>query len=227
MSILPPPSLTQLEAVVQLAHAYLEQSDDMEAEAYDLCRTAVDHTRQWAESKPAILMPPTATPTGPDDQPTVQDLRTLVSLLNIWMPSEQVPAQASITLQKVQNWVTWLEQATPQDEIGMAADLLTYHGYKNPLGLHGEQVEPMLVISTSHIDEATAEALEKGATFGLVVYRKAGDGWWIYVGELSGEPTTEPDCLTECIQAAIDAGCVWLCIDMDAALHETLPTYAW
>lgn len=165
--------------------------------------------------------------TIPDEQPTVEDLRVLTSLLAVWMPSEQVPAKASITLQKVQNWVTWLEQATAQDEIGLAADLLQYHGIQNPLGVQSEYVEPAFVISTAHIDEATAEVLGSGKTFGLVVYPKGSDGWWIYVGELSGEPTTEPDCLTECIQAAIDAGCVWLCLDMDASLHETLPTYVW
>lgn len=169
-------------------------------------------------------------------EPSVADLQMLISLLNTWMPDEKSMIElhgeegtekVMTTIMQTQDWLNALETLTPQDEIGMAADLLNYHGYKNPLGLHGEQVEPMLVISTAHIDEATAEALEKGATFGLVVYRKAGDGWWIYVGELSGEPTTEPDCLTECIQAAVDAGCSWLCIDMDAALHETLPTYAW
>ena len=161
-------------------------------------------------------------------EPSIADLRMLVSLLNVWMPAKEITPETSAVILNAQEWLDALEGLTSADEIGLAAETLTYHGYKNPLGVKHECVEPAFVISTAHITEDVANALGGGHPLGLVVYPKGGDGWWIWVGDEALDKVENlPASLFECIMAARAAECVWLCIDMDATIHDDLPTYAW
>ena len=161
--------------------------------------------------------------TLPVVEPTISELRHLLHF-------SAVAATGSISriflIEKVANWINHLEKLTSADEIGLAAEVLTYHGYKNPLGVVSDHVEPMFVISTAHLDENTANRLEQGEQFDLAVYSKAGAGWFVYVGETNFYKAI-PVALFNCVMAARAAKCVWLCIDMDATIHDDLPTYAW
>lgn len=104
-------------------------------------------------------------------------------------------------------------------------------------------VEPMLVVSTAHVREATAKLLEahcrretratdpwaKHPALLATVFAKGDVGWFIHV------PTTVPDALGwglppdlhECMVYARARGCDWLCLDNAAPVVEGLTEYDW
>lgn len=117
-------------------------------------------------------------------------------------------------LGKVWNWVKLLQKATPEDHVRLANDTL------NSSGL---DVASMVTVSTGHISEDTAKNLEANVA-DLGAYSKGEYGWLIYAGD--DRKSTDPS-LQACIAYAQSLGCVWLCLDRDGAVVESLPQYDW
>lgn len=95
----------------------------------------------------------------------------------------------------------------------------------------------MITISSAHITEETAKALDKEPVtnkYGLSVYNKSDYGWFIYLPENirksddkeSSEEETLPKDLKACIKFADNKECEWLCIDFDGP-EVDLPIYEW
>ena len=102
---------------------------------------------------------------------------------------------------------------------------------KNTAGERGDgaEIEKMCVMSTAHISEKTADALDGGyGPAGLVFYEKEGCGWFIYTTPFEeDEDDPVPDDLLLCLLYARNRGCRWLCLDRDAKKVDGLPDYNW
>lgn len=85
----------------------------------------------------------------------------------------------------------------------------------------------VLTLSTCHIREETARALDECAYTELVIYKKERFGWWIYIPRYWQDIIKNvPDDLAACIELAADNCCEWLCLDRDGKV-EDLPSYDW
>jgi hypothetical protein len=89
-----------------------------------------------------------------------------------------------------------------------------------------KNIEAVFTISTAHISQETAEALNGGSTFNLIVNDKGQLGWWFYVADHASWSVV-PDDLKACLQMALNLGCSWLCLDQDAAQVENLEIWEW
>ena len=93
----------------------------------------------------------------------------------------------------------------------------------------------MLTLSTAHIKETTAEAIEKRYDSHLCnwpdelsIYNKEEFGWWIHLPDDSVENLCNvPGDLAACLNLAEENGCEWLCLDCDGLIATCLPTYEW
>jgi hypothetical protein len=97
-------------------------------------------------------------------------------------------------------------------------------------------VEPILVLSTAHVTEATAKQLTED-TITLVSVRPFGDdGWLVYVptdAAIWAELDTEaekgemPQELLTVLKFAHELKCVWVLLDSAALEVSDLPTFDW
>lgn len=94
------------------------------------------------------------------------------------------------------------------------------------------EISKMLTISTAHITEETADALNKSvygleSCIDLCVYEKKGYGFFIHIPEDWEEKRNIPMDLQACVKLADVNGCIWLCLDRDAETVNQLPVYEW
>ncbi|MGE5510371.1 MAG: hypothetical protein ACM31O_03855 [Bacteroidota bacterium] len=89
-------------------------------------------------------------------------------------------------------------------------------------------VEPMLTISTAHLTPATARALEhRRGEIALTIFDKGDYGWLIHIDTSEPIATSVPADLAALLGYARGLGCVWLCLDRDAATHPEIATFDW
>lgn len=93
-------------------------------------------------------------------------------------------------------------------------------------------IQKMLDLSTAHITENTADALNEGYDFNLVIYPKAEYGWFIHVPDEEFFEDEEkvfdlPTDLVRLIDIARVKECTWIMLDRDGSIHDNLPTYIW
>lgn len=84
-------------------------------------------------------------------------------------------------------------------------------------------IEPMLVLSTSHITEATCNVLLP--EYAGPAWPKGGYGWFVYVPE--DEDAELPLDLRACLALARQKGAFWVMFDRDELAIDELPTYEW
>lgn len=169
------------------------------------------------------------------NEPTVDEIKHVVSLANSYLEGiepedEDQPTEWEwSTLEKINEWANAIENLKPIDEVNLAIELLQKHN-KLPLFLKAleadKQIESALTISTAHITQATAEELNDGNNFDLIVNDKGQSGWWIYVADHASWAKV-PDDLKKCLQAAKALGCPWLCLDQDAGQVDGLEVWDW
>ncbi|MCO5157841.1 MAG: hypothetical protein M9945_14025 [Aquamicrobium sp.] len=131
-------------------------------------------------------------------------------------------------IQKVREWAAALEHLDEESQVQLALDVLKKHGMPAaPLGPNAMHVETCLTVSTAHISALTAEYLNAGETFDLIVFDKGGYGWWFFVGDLPEDTSQVPQDLLAAINVARELGCPWLCLDQAADQLDDLPAYEW
>lgn len=102
------------------------------------------------------------------------------------------------------------------------------------------EIQKILTLSTAHISENTAKRLETDPddnNLGLVVYPKAGYGFFIYIPYIpNGTKTLPPqdwfkedfpEELYNCIVLAAELGCDILCFDQDGNEYPFLKSFDW
>lgn len=94
------------------------------------------------------------------------------------------------------------------------------------------EISRMLVISTAHITEGTADALNESvygyeSGIDLCVHEKKDYGFFIHIPEDWKEERGLPPDLQACMELAGGNGCGWLCLDRDAETVSCLPVYEW
>ena len=95
------------------------------------------------------------------------------------------------------------------------------------------EIDKMITISTGHIKEDTALALEREVKYELnkiplSIYNKAEFGWFIFVPDKNDfEEENIPNDLLDCINFAIKHDYNWLCLDCDGLIVPDLKTYDW
>lgn len=96
-----------------------------------------------------------------------------------------------------------------------------------------DAIVSMLMISTAHITEKTAEIMENGSFENLAVYAKEQYGFFVPVpaGSLLYEGSNYqaelPEDLFACLKYAAEQNCCWLMLDRDYETVSGLPTYDW
>jgi len=83
--------------------------------------------------------------------------------------------------------------------------------------------ETMLVVSTAHIEQTTAEWLDEqvkygGSSNGLIVFPKREYGWFIYVNldqEFCLDEIEISEDLRKVLKLTAEEGCCWLCLDRE------------
>jgi hypothetical protein len=95
------------------------------------------------------------------------------------------------------------------------------------------EIHKMLVLSTSHVSQTTADLLPRNH-----IDMISGDhqdwwptfsreeGWVFYVGELKSYKDAPSD-LFFVVKYAMSHGCVWLMFDRDGETVDNLKTYEW
>ncbi len=91
-----------------------------------------------------------------------------------------------------------------------------------PLDTATAAIEPMLVLSTSHLTDATCNVFLPG--YDGPAWPKGPYGWFVYVPEDDGEL---PDDLKACLALARQKGAFWVMFDRDEVDIDELPTYEW
>lgn len=97
------------------------------------------------------------------------------------------------------------------------------------------ETHKMLVLSTAHLTEKTAKAIEEAAeelppfcTIDWAPSFMRAEGWIWYVGEENPVVTRPfPDEFAALFSLAMENGCTWLMLDRDADPADNLPTYEW
>lgn len=91
-----------------------------------------------------------------------------------------------------------------------------------------DEIQKVLVLSTSHLTKATADLLTSGAD-GLPVFFDKGEyGWWVHVPERTKDLRDEcPEDLRKVIIYAHRLDCCWVCLDRDGDANPNLPTWEW
>jgi hypothetical protein len=118
--------------------------------------------------------------------------------------------------------------ADPKKKITLANEVLS----ENKLAT----VEPILVLSTAHVTEATAKQLTED-TIALVSVRPFGDdGWLVYVPtdpaiwaelDTEAEKGEMPQELLTMLKFARELKCVWVLLDSAALEVSDLPSFDW
>lgn len=92
------------------------------------------------------------------------------------------------------------------------------------------EISKMLMLSTCHITEKTADWLKTDTD--LVVfekYKKSEYGWFIYVfiDGIEEYLTGVPDDLATILRYAAKLECVWICLESEGDINHELPVYVW
>ena len=96
-----------------------------------------------------------------------------------------------------------------------------------------DAIVSMLMISTAHISEETAEVMEGEGFENLATYAKGQFGFFVPVPatsmlyEGSNYQAELPEDLCACLKYAAEQGCCWLMLDRDYETVSGLPTYDW
>lgn len=92
------------------------------------------------------------------------------------------------------------------------------------------EISKMLTLSTTHMSLKTAQSMEKGEDFGLVIYEKLDYGWFILVDPEvldADESGVIPADLYHLLHVAKNHDCRWLDLDCDGNVEPDLPAYDW
>lgn len=107
------------------------------------------------------------------------------------------------------------------------------------------EIEKVLVLSTAHISEKTANIIDGGKGINGISAYPFKYGVFVYIGDIKAEKITDnkiektnlfksgqmlcsvPPELIECICKASEKGCQWILFDRDAGEDERLDTFAW
>jgi hypothetical protein len=99
------------------------------------------------------------------------------------------------------------------------------------------EIAKMLVLSTSHLTEKTAKALEEAAeelppfcTINWAPTFTRDEGYVWYVGEenpVVAAGNSYPEEFAALFSLAMENGCNWLMFDRDGDTVDNLPTYEW
>jgi hypothetical protein len=95
------------------------------------------------------------------------------------------------------------------------------------------EVTKMLTLSTAHITEQTARALDNepdSDKLNLCVYPKSEFGWYIAITDNIDEIINDkgmPEDLADAIRLTKDLDCKTLCFDCDCEPLSYLKTYSW
>lgn len=143
---------------------------------------------------------------------------------------EPISDTEKAAVENAREWLEALSNLSPEDEIAMARDVLKKHGLKVRTGVEGlvtldtdtTPFDIILTVSTVHITPELAEAMNGGETFGTILFDKGEHGWFIYA---KSSTCTDP-LLSDLLSFAADHGAVWLCIDVDGTIVETLTDYS-
>lgn len=84
-------------------------------------------------------------------------------------------------------------------------------------------IEPLLVLSTAHLEEQTCNGWLHSAPF--AAFAKGDYGWFVYVTD--DEPDDLPADLRGCLALARTLHCDWVMFDCDADIVAVLPVYRW
>ncbi|MDG5973353.1 hypothetical protein JAGODDHD_04123 [Sphingomonas paucimobilis] len=84
-------------------------------------------------------------------------------------------------------------------------------------------IEPMLVLSTSHLTDATCNVFLPG--YDGPAWPKGAYNWFVYAPE--DDDGELPEDLKVCLALARQKGAFWVMFDRDAVDIEELPTYEW
>ncbi|WP_266032687.1 DUF5983 family protein [Brucella intermedia] len=171
---------------------------------------------------------------GTVTEPTLNEILHIAGLAHSWLESigpddEDQPTDWEwAAVNKITEWAHALEKFGPASEIKLAIAVLAKH---NELwwvvkSLEPYSIEGVYTISTAHITQETAEALNGGNNFDLIVNDKGQAGWWIYVADHASWAKVPGD-LKQCLKAAKALGCPWLCLDQDAAQVDGLEVWDW
>lgn len=97
----------------------------------------------------------------------------------------------------------------------------------NVLPAASAAIEPVLCVSTAHIPQEFAQALDRGEQLsGLLTVFRNEYGWVLYIGE-DEEGELVPKQLSAITEAAKRLGTAYLRFDADGMEVEGLPTYHW
>lgn len=87
-------------------------------------------------------------------------------------------------------------------------------------------ISNILMMSTAHISQKTAELLDKENAGEPICYPKDG-GYFILTAGWQDYGDGIPSDLRDCVKFAEQHGCDWLCLDGDAGTVPGLPVYEW
>lgn len=132
-------------------------------------------------------------------------------------------------LTKTREWLSSLQEMNGAKKIEMALEILEEEGV-----VEEGAVERIVTISTAHITEYTAQAIESALQkdkqpFGLVVFAKGEYGWLIWLPPPEDDSSTAevPDELDNAMNYARSLGCTWLVIDRDGDKTHALSEFDW
>ncbi|ARK07584.1 hypothetical protein LAV_00209 [Sphingobium phage Lacusarx] len=87
------------------------------------------------------------------------------------------------------------------------------------------EVAKMLVLSTAHVAETTAQKLDAGQA-GVISYRKGDYGWFVYCGDLPDSVDVASE-LERVIRFAHNHDFQWIMFDRDGDTIADLPSFDW
>ncbi|WNC17938.1 hypothetical protein [Brevibacillus brevis] len=89
-------------------------------------------------------------------------------------------------------------------------------------------ITKVLELSTAHISEETNGLIEQDV-LGIVAYEKAEYGWLLLVPQDDYEEETRslPDDLKAIFDLAQEHDCVWVMLDRDGYMYDSLPVFDW
>lgn len=89
------------------------------------------------------------------------------------------------------------------------------------------EIEKALVLSTGHVSKATAQLLPNGIP-NVIAYSKGPYGWLIYTDpDMNQDSSGVPAELVRLLEVAQEHDCVWLMLDRDGTVEESLSTFDW
>jgi hypothetical protein len=92
-----------------------------------------------------------------------------------------------------------------------------------------DEIQRVLVLSTAHVSNNTKRLLHHDDDCVGVSFEKGRFGWWVWVDTDGPDPDNEPEDMPADLRAvcayARALQCGWVCLDCDAEINPSLPTY--